>query len=269
MQVIRPDASRRVMTKLTALRLYSAVQRNQVMQQLRRPIQGRWRGDLLISNGLSAVLARLGSDSWQMLTPTVLRREIRQSNDCSRRRPWSRLELPKPTLLFCQPKARRRYVYVGELHNYPFGGHGVAGGSQWNIAWTDFQIRPPLPQSLWNAFQFRALYIDDKPVSLPDAEFIEAANLFEVLNRIRRRRRATVRMDHRVRGKLIYSKDVRSRILVHEHEGAVLRARASYEQAAHEALFLFWVYGTLTPSLDWRIRTATSRQRLEGSAPPP
>ena len=246
------------MTKLTDLPLYSAVQRNQVKQQLPRPIQGRWHGDLVLSNGHTAVLARLGSDSWQVLAATVLRREIRQSNDPSRRRPWSRLELPTPALLFCQPKARSAYVYVGEIHNYPVGGYGVGGGGQWHTAWTDFEIRPALPQELWNVFQFRALYIDDKPVSLPGEEF-EASDVFEALDPIRRRRRATVRMDHRVRGKLIYSKEERSRILVHEHDGAVRRARATHEQAAHEALYLFWRYGALTPYLDWRLRTRTRR----------
>lgn len=247
------------MTPLDDLPLYSAVRRGQIVEGLSRPIQARWRGDLLIGHGRAVVLARLGSETWQVLAPNTLRRQIRQSNDPTRRRPWSRLQMPADALLFLQRRPSSTYVYAGRVRNFPFGGHGVGGGGEYHRAWTDFEIHPALTDDLWKELQFHTLHIDGTLVELKGHKVIGSPEFSDALKAIRRRRRVTVSIYDRVRGTLTYSKRDGWRELIHEHLGSTRHATAGHEGEALDALEIYWSFGALLSRyLRWRARAGAS-----------
>jgi hypothetical protein len=232
---------------LEDLPLYTSLRRRDILAGLDQPPVHAWYGHLA-ANGQALVLASLATDGWQVLGPDVLRREIRRHRT-ARRRPGTRLVLPTRALLFCQPKARAAYLYVGQVSNYGFA-HGATPVGHW----TDFVIQPPLPADLWENLRFHTLRIDGRPVAIRDYAFhgwpdIDIHAVLEPV--LFRRRRVTVVIDDRVRGRLTYSKQGSQRSLVHERAGTIRQASALYEQSAYDALWVYWHFGELFSHLEW------------------
>jgi len=229
------------------LPLYAALRHGDILARLHQPAARQWYGYLL-ADGHALVLARLESEGWQVLGPDVLRREIRRPHE-ARRQPGIRLVLPIPALLFCQPRARADYLYVGQVRNY-----GFANGTTPFGHWTDFQILPPLPSNLWARLRFHTLSIDGHPVAVRNYAVYGSPDIdiTAVLEPVLLRRNClTVVIDDRVRGRLTYSQRGSRRSLVHERAGTVRQAPAQFEQSAYDALCLYWQLGELFSHLEW------------------
>ncbi len=170
--------------------------------------------------------------------------------EAQRRRPW-RLQLPSVLVhVFARQSRGSRYLYLGTTRPGPCGSGSSAFGRRLHM---DCNLRPALPDELWQLLRSHSLKLDGQVIERgPDGELVELGNLGQVLEPLRRRRRAEASIRRPGLGELTYSKTGRSRVLTYKDPGGYTReTRAGWEQGALDALWLFWVDGFLAPWLEW------------------
>lgn len=258
-------------TEMLGLQLYVEVRRSSMTRLLQEPTTRHWNGDLVVGQDAALLFANLDTGRWEFESPWHLRMRLRRrpnpSSGVTRaivpqmvtddaaikaqaRRRW-RPYLPSvPTHAFALQSRGSRYVYLGTTRPGPYGWGSGAFGRRVHV---DCNIQPPVSHELWQELRSHRLEINGQTIEHgPDGKPLWPGTLGEVLQPLRRRRRAEARIFRRGLGEIIYSKAGRSRVLRYNDSGGhTSEARAAWEQAAHDALFLFWVEGFLSPWLDW------------------
>jgi hypothetical protein len=231
----------------------------------------KWGGDLAIGDGAAYVFARFATESWQLLTPDMIRREVRLPGDPAKRPKWKKdLAIPRGTLLFGQPKSGATLLYLGGLFTTSNSGSSALGHIT-SARWTDYRIKPRLPRQVWKALRFRCLWIDEKIVPIDRWSRGDADLLFDSLEHIRGKGRAEVRVYRRVGGTVTFTKQPGTCSLLHESGATSRHAILPYkswpsgpdadEQTALEALLVFWSYGIFLPSLRFTKAQSTMAER--------
>ena len=243
----------------SALALYRPYSRSRLLRSLGSAVDLRWGGELAIGDGSAYVFASFSTQSWQLLTPDMIRREVRLPGDPAKRPKWKKdLSIPRGTLLFGQPKSRAPLLYLGGLFTTSNSGSRSLGHIT-SARWTDYRIKPRLPRQMWTGLRFRCLWVDEKIVPIDRWTGRDAGLFFDILERTRGKWRAVIRVYRRVGGTVTYTKQPGTFSLLHESGATRRRAILPYkswpsvadaeEQTALEALLVFWSYGIFLPSL--------------------
>ncbi len=248
---------------LSELDLYQPYARSRLLKSLGSAVELKWGGDLAIGDGTAYVFASFATESWQLLAPDMIRREVWLPGDPAKRPKWKKdLSIPRGTLLFGQPTSGDPFLYLGEM--CPTSNSGSRSLGHITAArWTDYRVKPRLPRQIWTRLRFRSVEVDGKIVHIDRwTGSGDSGLLFDILERIRGRRRAGVRVYRRVGGTLTFTKKQGMRSLLHESGATSRRAILPYkswpsgadadEQTAAEALLVFWSYGIFLPSLRWQ-----------------
>lgn len=234
------------------LELYAKVRRSSAERLLQEPTTTHWNGDLVVGRHAAMLFANLDNKAgrWQLYSPTQLRMHERRS-DRSPVRSW-RPYLPNLVIhAFALPSRGLQCLYLGTAQPGTYG-CGISGAFGKSIH-LDCKVQPPLPDHIWQELYTHRLEIDGQVIEHgPDGELLWPGTLGEVLDPLRRRRRAQATIHRRGLGKITYSKHDRSRVLRYTDRGGHTReARATWEQGAQDALWLFWTEGLLAPWLEW------------------
>lgn len=232
--------------------LYAKVRRSSMQRLLQEPTTTHWNGDLVVGRHAAMLFANLDNMAgrWQLCSPTQLRMHERRP-DRSPVRSW-RPYLPNLVIhAFALPGRGLQYLYLGTAQPGAYGCE-ISGAFGKSIH-LDCRVRPPVPGDVWQELCTHRLEIDGQVIEHgPDGELLWSGALGEVLDPLRRRRRAQATIHRRGLGKITYSKHGRSRVLRYtDRDGHIREARVAWEQGAQDALSLFWTRGLLAPWLEW------------------